>query len=45
MVVVVQSLQSCLTLCDPMGSSVQGILQARVLECVDMSAWTCGIKY
>ena len=33
-----QSLQSCLTLCDPMdcsptGSSVHGILQARILEC------------
>ena len=32
-----KSLQSCLTLCDPMdcsppGSSVHGILQARVLE-------------
>ena len=35
----VQSLQSCLTLCDPMdcsppGSSVHGILQARILEWV-----------
>ena len=34
-----KSLQSCLTLCDPMdssptGSSVPGILQARILECV-----------
>ena len=34
-----KSLQSCLTLCDPMdyslpGSSVHGILQARVLEWV-----------
>ena len=34
-----KSLQLCLTLCDPMdcslpGSSVHGILQARVLECV-----------
>ena len=34
-----QLLQSCLTLCDPMdcsppGSSVHGILQARVLEWV-----------
>ena len=34
-----QSLQSCLTLCDPMncslsGSSVHGILQARILEWV-----------
>ena len=32
-----QSLQSCLTLCDPMdyslpGSSVHGILQAKILE-------------
>ena len=32
-----KSLQSCLTLCDPMdsslpGSSIHGILQARVLE-------------
>ena len=36
-----QSLQSCLTLCDPMdcsppGSSVDGILQARILEWVAM---------
>ena len=35
----VKSLQSCPTLCDPMdcsppGSSVHGILQARILECV-----------
>ena len=34
-----KSLQLCLTLCDPMdyslpGSSVLGILQARILECV-----------
>ena len=34
-----KSLQSCLTLCDPMdcnpsSSSVHGILQARILECV-----------
>ena len=34
--------QSCLTLCNPMdcslsGSSVHGILQARVLECVAIS--------
>ena len=33
--------QSCPTLCDPMdgsppGSSVHGILQARILECVAM---------
>ena len=38
----VQSLQSCLTLCDPMdhgppGSSVHGILQARILEWVAIS--------
>ena len=37
MCVLVLSLQSCLTLCDPMdcsppGSSVHGILQARILE-------------
>ena len=36
-----KSLQSCLTLCDPMGcsepdSSVHGILQTRMLECVAM---------
>ena len=24
----------CLTLCDPMGYTVHGILQARILECV-----------
>ena len=24
--------QSCLTLCDPMDNTVQGILQARILE-------------
>ena len=35
--------QSCLTLCDPMGcsppgSSVHGILQARILEWVAMSS-------
>ena len=33
--------QSCLTLCDPMdwippGSSVHGVLQARILEWVDI---------
>ena len=37
-----KSLQSCLTLCDPidgspLGSSVPGILQARVLEWVAIS--------
>ena len=36
-----KSLQSCLTLCDPMdcsppGSSVHGVLQARILEWVSM---------
>ena len=45
-----QSLQSCLTLCDPMdysppGSSVPGILQTRILEQIAMpssrgSSWT-----
>jgi len=40
-VCVGKSLQSCLTLCDPMdysppGSSVHGILQARILEWVAM---------
>ena len=53
--VCVQLLQSCLTLCDPMGcsppgSSVHGILQARILEWVAMPSsmgsfwpwdWTC----
>ena len=43
-----QSLQLCLTLCNPMdcyppGSSVYGILQARILECIAMpsrkSSW------
>ena len=38
----VKSLQSCLTLCNPMdcsppGSSVQGILQARILKWVAIS--------
>ena len=37
-----KSLQSCPTLCDPtdsspLGSSVPGILQARILECVGIS--------
>ena len=50
-----QSLQSCPTLCEPVdhsppGSSVHGILQARILECVAISFsresswprdWTC----
>ena len=40
---VVQSLQSCLTLCDLVyrslpGSSVHGILQARLLECVALES-------
>ena len=40
--VCVLAIQSCLTLCDPMdywlpGSSVHGILQARVLEWVAIS--------
>ena len=39
-----KSLQSCLTLCDPMdcsppGSSVHGILQARILEWVAMPSF------
>ena len=38
MCVCAKSLQSCPTLCNPMdcsppGSSIQGILQARILEC------------
>ena len=38
--------QSCLTLCDPMdcsppGSSVHGVFQARILECVAMSFSRC----
>ena len=28
----VKGAQSCLTLCDPMDSTVHGILQARILE-------------
>ena len=33
-----KSLQSCLTLCDPIdGSPIPGILQARILEWVDIS--------
>ena len=30
----VKVIQSCLTLCDPMGYTVHGILQARILEWV-----------
>ena len=42
MCVCAKSLQSCLTLCDPVdcsppGSSVHGILQARILEWVAIS--------
>ena len=47
-----KSLQSCLTLCDPIdgsppGSPVPGILQARILECVAISfsnAWKWKVK-
>ena len=47
-----KSLQSCPTLCDPidgspLGSSVPGILQARILEWVAISfsnAWKCKLK-
>ena len=43
MVLCVSVAQSCLTLCDPMdcnppGSSVHGILQARILELVVISS-------
>ena len=43
MFVCAQSLQSCLTLCEPMdysppGSSVHGILQTQILEWVAMSS-------
>ena len=39
-----KSLQSCLTPCDPIdgsppGSSVPGILQARILEWIAISYW------
>ena len=42
-VLCAKSLQSCLTLCDPMdcslpGSSVHGVLQARILEWVAISS-------
>ena len=51
-VYIPQSLQSCLTLCDPMdyrlpGSSVHGISQARILEWVAISfsnAWKWKVK-
>ena len=41
--------QSCLTLCDPMdcslpGSSIHGILQARVLEWVAIAFSLCGSR-
>ena len=47
-----KSLQSCLSLCDPidgspLGSSVPGILQARILEWVAISfsnAWKWKVK-
>ena len=47
-----KSLQSCLTLCDPVDSSppgfpIPGILQARTLECVAISfsnAWKWKVK-
>ena len=56
--VCVQLRQSCLTLCHPMdgslsGSSVRGILQARILECVAIPFskessrprdWTCLLR-
>ena len=32
----VKAAQSCLTLCDPMDSTVHGILQARILEWVTL---------
>ena len=42
MCVYAKSVQSCLTLCDPMesplGSSVHGILQAKILEWVAISS-------
>ena len=45
-----KSLQSCLTLCDPIdgsppGSSVPGILQARILEWVAISFSPCYYRY
>ena len=54
-----QSFQACLTLCDPMGcspsgSSVHGILQARIVEWVAMTSsrgsslprdWTSSVSY
>ena len=51
-VAAAKSLQSCLTLCDPIdgsppGSPVPGILQARTLEWVDISfsnAWKWKVK-
>ena len=35
-IVSVKVTQSCLTLCDPMDCTVHGILQARILEWVDL---------
>ena len=45
-----KSLQSCLTLCDPIdgsppGSTVPGILQARVLEWVAIAFSNLMVKY
>ena len=36
-IIIIKAAQSCPTLCDPMGSTVHGILQARILEWVDFS--------
>ena len=47
---VAESLQSCLTLCDPMdcslpGFSIHGILQARILERIAISFSIYAIVY
>ena len=34
LLLTVKVAQSCLTLCDPMDYTVQGILHARILECI-----------
>ena len=34
MMMMMKVVQACSTLCDPMGYTVHGILQARILECV-----------
>ena len=44
-----KSLQSCLTLCDPIdgsppGSAVPGVLQARTLEWVPLPSLKCGLE-